>query len=73
MRTTHTFSIDFFKRTCRGKKKKGKAHIYAPIWVDGEPAEISLKEEISENDWDPQAEQMKGRTIQAKSLNDHIK
>ena len=40
--------------------------------MDGEPAEISLKEEISENDWDPQAEQVKGRSIQAKSLNDHI-
>lgn len=72
MRTTYTFSIDFFKRTCRGNKKKGKAHIYARIWVDGEPAEISLKEEISENDWDPQAEQVKGRSIRAKSINDHI-
>ena len=40
--------------------------------MDGEPAEISLKEEISENDWDPQAEQVKGRSIRAKSINDHI-
>jgi hypothetical protein len=71
-RTTHTFSIDFFKRTCRSKKKKGKAHIYARIWVDGEPAEISPKEEISENDWDPHVEQVKGRSIQAKSITDHI-
>jgi hypothetical protein len=72
MRTTHSFSIEFLKRSCRGKKKKGKAHIYARIWVDGEVAEISLKEEINENDWDARAEQVKGRTIQAKSLNDHI-
>ena len=40
--------------------------------MDGEPAEISLKEEISENDWDPHVEQVKGRSIQAKSINDHI-
>lgn len=72
MRTTHSFSIEFLKRSCRGKKKKGRAHIYARIWVDGEAAEISLKEEINENDWDSHAEQVKGRSIQAKSLNDHI-
>jgi integrase len=72
MRTSQTFSLEFIKRTCRGKKKKGKAHIYARIWVDGEAAEISLKEEINETDWDPQTEQVKGRSIQVKSLNDHI-
>ncbi|HEV9035614.1 MAG TPA: Arm DNA-binding domain-containing protein, partial [Puia sp.] len=72
MRTSHSFSIEFLKRGCRGRKKKGKAHIYARIWVDGEAAEISLKEEINEKDWDPQAEQVKGRNIQVKSLNDHI-
>ncbi|HVU97071.1 MAG TPA: Arm DNA-binding domain-containing protein [Puia sp.] len=61
MRTTHTFSIDFFKRSCHGNNKRGKAHIYARIWVFGEPAEISLKEEINENDWDSQAGRVNGR------------
>ncbi len=72
MRTTHSFSVEFIKRPSRSKKKANKANIYARIWVDGEAAEISLKEEIDANAWDGQAEQVKGRSIQVKSLNDHI-
>lgn len=72
MRTTHSFSVEFIKRPSRSKKKTTKANIYARIWVDGEAAEISLKEEIDVDAWDGQAEQVKGRSIQVKSINDHI-
>jgi site-specific recombinase XerD len=70
MKTTHSFSIDFIIRRCKGNKKQ--ALIYARITVDEERKEISLKERINAADWDPQQEIVKGRTEQVKSLNKHI-
>lgn len=70
MKTTNSFSIDFLIRRC--KENKQRALIYARITVDEERKEISLKEAIDANEWDPKKEMVKGKTMQAKSLNQHI-
>lgn len=70
MRSTHSFAINFIKRNCSGNKNK--ALIYTRISVDGERAEISLKEHIHPNDWDANKEIVKGKTIEVKEFNQHI-
>jgi predicted site-specific integrase-resolvase len=70
MRSAHSFAINFIKRNCIGDKKR--ALLYARISVDGERAEISLKEQINSDDWDSRKEILKGKTIQVKELNQHI-
>jgi len=71
MRSTHTFSVDFTIRRCKGEKEH--AHIYARITVDGElPKEISLKDKIIADDWDNKAEIVRGRSIEAKTINANI-
>jgi integrase/recombinase XerD len=71
MRSNHTFSIDFITRKC--KENKTKAFIYARITVDGElPKEICLKDKIKASDWLNKAEKVKGNSIEAKMINDHI-
>ena len=70
MTTTHSFGIDMLIRRCKENKKK--ALIYARITVDEERKEISLKEQIDADDWDPKKEIVKGKTEQVKSLNQHI-
>lgn len=70
MNSTHTFGIDFLIRKCKQDKKK--AFIYARITVDEERAEVSTKEQINANDWDPDKEMVKGKTLQVKEINQHI-
>jgi hypothetical protein len=70
MQTTHSFAINFIKRNCSSDTKK--ALLYVRITVDGERAEISLKEKINANDWDARREIVKGKNIQVKELNQHI-
>ena len=70
MKTTHSFGLDFIIRRCKENKKQ--ALIYARITVDEEWKEISLKERINANDWDPHKELVVGRTEAVKFLNRHI-
>ena len=70
MKTTHSFGIDFLIRRCKENKKR--ALIYARITVDEERKEISIKEQIDAIDWDPRKEIVKGKTLEVKSLNEHI-
>jgi site-specific recombinase XerD len=70
MRTTHSFGVDFLIRRCKDNRKQGL--IYARITVDEDRKEISLKERIIAEDWDPDREVVKGRTETVKSLNQHI-
>jgi hypothetical protein len=48
------------------------AFIYARITVDGERAEVSTKEKIVANDWDPDKEIVKGKAIEVKEINQHL-
>lgn len=71
MNTRQTFSIDFIIRRCKANKKR--AHIFARITVDGEePKEISIKEQIDADDWNNKSETVKGKSIEVKSINEHI-
>ncbi len=70
MEQTHTFAVDFVAR--KSKIDKSKAFIYARITLDGEPKEISIQEEIKTKAWDTKSETVKGRSVEAKSINDHI-
>jgi hypothetical protein len=70
MESIHTFAIDFLIRRCKEDKKQ--AYIFARITVDEERAEISTKERIKADDWDPDQEIVKGKSIQVKEINQHI-
>lgn len=71
MHKAQSFSVNFIAR--KTKTDKTKAHIFARITVDGGlPKEISLKEQINHVDWDNDREMVKGRSIPAKTINDHI-
>ncbi len=70
MQTTHSFAINFIKRSCSSDKTK--ALLYARITVDGERAEISLKERITASDWNARREIIKGKSIHTKELNQYI-
>lgn len=70
MRTDHSFALNFIKRNCSNDKKK--ALVYARITIDGERAEISLKEKINSDEWDSRKEIVKGKSIQVKALNQYI-
>jgi integrase/recombinase XerD len=70
MKANHTFGIDFITRTC--KSDKTSAHLFARITVDGERREISLKEPVKLKDWDSAREVVKGNSIGARSINNHI-
>ena len=49
MQTKQSFGIDFIIRKCKANKKR--ADIIARITVEGEPKEISIKEQIDAYDW----------------------
>src|SRR4051812_2228067 len=70
MRAEHSFGIDFLIRRCKENKKR--ALIYARITVDEERKEISIKEQIEAASWDAKSETVKGKSIEAKTINDTI-
>lgn len=45
----HTFSFQFYLK--KDKANKGTAPLYARIWVDGIPADLSLKCRVSISSW----------------------
>ena len=54
MKTSKTFNVYFWlKNTAR--KKNGNLPIYARIAIDGKRADISLKRDINEKDWNKKA------------------
>ncbi|PVD53005.1 hypothetical protein DC498_06465 [Terrimonas sp.] len=65
-----TFSIDFIARKLKGEKDK--AIIFARVTVDGETKEISTKDQVKFSAWDSRQEMVKGRTIEASAINNHI-
>jgi integrase/recombinase XerD len=67
MRSTHSFSVDFILRKCKGDEKHGL--IYARITVDGEKREISIKEKVECNEWDGRREMVKGKGQDIQGIN----
>jgi integrase/recombinase XerD len=70
MEAKQSFSIDFITRKCKANKKR--ADIFVRITVDGEPKEISIKEQIDAADWNNDKEIVKGRSIEVNAINEHI-
>lgn len=62
--------IDFILRRC--KSAKSKAYIFARISVDGERADISLKEQIPVSEWDNIRQELRGTGVQTKGINQYI-
>ena len=70
MKTNHSFGIDFIIR--KSKTEKNKGLLYVRITIDEERKEISLKDYINIKDWDSRQELVKGKSLEAASLNRRI-
>ena len=70
MKTTNTFSVVLFLRP--NKQNRAEGLIYARITVNGTTTELSLKETVSIEQWNPERQEVAGRTPQIKALNAHL-
>lgn len=70
MKTEITFGIDFIIRF--NKTQKERALLYARITANGERKEMSLKQEVNTRDWDSAREIVKGKSEEARSINNYI-
>jgi len=70
MKEKQTFGIHFVGRKNREKVKNFT--IFARITINGAVSEISLKQYISSNDWNPVTESGKGRKAEIKELNQFL-
>ena len=70
MKERQSFGIQF---VCRKNKEREKNFtIFARITINGIVSEISLKQNISSKDWNPEAEMGKGRSAEIKTLNQFL-
>ncbi len=69
MTISTTFSIHFWLKKS-AIKKDGTLPIYARITVDGQRADVSAKQSISEHKWCPIARRIKSKFLGAKEIND---
>ena len=67
----HTFNIHFWLKKS-SIKNDGTTPIYARIWVDSKPSDISTKESVHAKHWDDKADRVKTRTKNAKIVNDAL-
>ena len=70
MKEKQTFGVQFVGRKNREKVKNFT--IFARITINGVVSEISLKQNISSNDWNPITESGKGRKAEIKELNQFL-
>jgi site-specific recombinase XerD len=70
MRNTSTFRIKFILR--KNKAKEDSSPIYVRITVDTRRLELSLKQSILPDNWDPIKTKAKGNSEEAKSLNHYL-
>ncbi|WP_119079606.1 site-specific integrase [Chitinophaga alhagiae] len=64
---THTLSVDFIAR--KTKYDKTLAGVYARITIDADEKEVSLREIVTHDKWDPVSETVKGKSQEAKDFN----
>src|SRR5690606_7724237 len=69
MTTTHTLNIHFWLKRS-SIKKDGTTPIYARIWIDSSPIDISTKVAVLEKHWCNKANRARTRTKDSKSIND---
>ncbi|QNL49842.1 site-specific integrase [Olivibacter sp. SDN3] len=60
MTSHHTFNFQFFLK--KDKASKGTAPLYARIWVDGVPADLSLKCRVSISSWNHDKQKIESKT-----------
>lgn len=70
MKTTTTFSVVLFLQP--NKRNRTEGLIYASITVNGIATELSLKETIPVEHWNPIRQEAEGRTPQVKALNAYL-
>jgi integrase/recombinase XerD len=70
MRTSSTFSILFWVYTTRATNEQ--TLIYARITVNGKRVNLSLKQKIDINTWDPKRQKAKGNGITARKINFYL-
>ncbi|MBZ9632440.1 hypothetical protein LB465_16785 [Salegentibacter sp. LM13S] len=70
MRTSQTFSISFIIQ--KKKKQPNLAILYARITVNGKSLEISLKQTIPFDKWNPAASKLTGNSSESRLINKKI-
>ncbi len=69
MKSTQSFGTQFITRS---NNDKNNQTIYARITINGSRSEISLKQRVEPNDWNPVAEKANGRKQKNKELNQFL-
>ena len=69
MTITHTLNVHFWLKRS-SIKKDGTTPIYARIWIDSSPIDISTKVAVHEKHWCNKANRARIRTKDSKSIND---
>ena len=70
MKTRSTFSVLFWVNTSRTLHNQSK--LYARVTLNGKRTNLSLKHTVALNDWDPKRSRMKGRSSEAKEINQYL-
>jgi hypothetical protein len=71
MSSKTTFSLVFYINRTKDKKN-GECPVMLRININGDKVALRLKRFIKPDQWDPVRYQMKGRTTEAKVLNDYL-
>ncbi len=70
MKTSHTFTILFWIN--KSRTVNDHAELYARVTVNGKRTNIGLKRKVDIHLWDNQSKRAKGKTKEAKELNDYV-
>jgi integrase/recombinase XerD len=71
MKTTHSFSINFFLK--KDQSSQGNAPIYVRITVGGKFVDISLKRRVRTSAWDQEGQKLNGTEPESKDAREKIR
>lgn len=71
MKTTHSFSINFFLK--KDKASRGNAPLYARITVNGKFVDLSLKRKIKITAWNQDTQKLDGSGEEEKDIREKIR
>ncbi|XCF07839.1 site-specific integrase [Tamlana crocina] len=71
MTTTHTFNVHFWLKR-NSARKNGTKTIYARLWIDSKPVDMSTKESVNEIHWCNKRNRVKTRVKYAREINDAL-
>lgn len=66
-----SFSILFYPKRSDANKR-GQAHLYMRITVDGRRTELSIRRKVDIAKWDTSKEKMRGNTPELREVNSHM-